>query len=130
MLEEREEVDDPAHAHRAREHVRELGDPGHRHVSAVGAAGDADALAIGDTGAHHMVDARLDVAHALEALVLVVQMHEGLAEACRSAHIGREDRDAVREQRLISAVEERPFLALRAAVEREHAWTGGAEVRR
>ena len=51
--------------------------------------------------ADHVLDAGLDVAYAVVAQRPVVQVDELLAEAGRAAHVGREDGDAVRQQRLV-----------------------------
>ena len=64
--------------------------------------------------------AGLDVAHAVDPQRAVVEVHEPLAEARRAAHVGREDGDAAREQRLVGRVERRALLAFGAAVEVEH----------
>src|SRR5207253_599983 len=80
--------------------------------------------------AHDVVDAGGDVAHAFEALLAIVEVHEGLPEAGGATHVWRKYRDAVREQRLVAAVEERPLLPLGPTVEREHAGAGRAEVLR
>ena len=80
LLEEGSEVHDPAHADRRGEALRKFGDPGHRHVAAVGPAGDPDPRGIGDTDLDDVIDARGDVADPVEALLAVVKMHEGLPE--------------------------------------------------
>src|SRR5436190_19055087 len=54
-------------------------------------------------------------------------MRERLAEASRAAHVRREHRDAVREERLIRAIERRSFLALWPAVEGQHDRPGALE---
>src|SRR5262249_56431805 len=102
--------------------LRSPGPPANLLEAAVGAAHDAEALRIGAAGLDRVRDARLDVLDSVLAQGAVVEVHEPLAETGGAADVGREDRDAVGEERLVRAVEARPLLPFRSSVVRQHHW--------
>ena len=81
MLEEREEVDHPEQVDAGREQVRVERDTDHRHIAAIGAAGDANTFRIGDAIADEIIDAVFQILDSLEPQRAVIEVHEALAES-------------------------------------------------
>src|SRR5450432_3103540 len=66
---------------------------------------------------YQVVNTCLDVFYAVDSKFAIIQIHKLLAETRRSADIGREHPDSLRQQRLIIAAEWCPFLSFRSAME-------------
>ena len=75
---------------------------------------------IRDTRLHQMKCRCLDIPVGVETQLPIVEIDEALAKAGRAAHVGREDADAPRQQRLVEAAEPRTLLALGTTVEAQH----------
>ena len=98
-----------AHCHR----LWVLGDRGHRHVAAVGAAHHADGRA---RARPERLRQRCQVGDRVEPPLNVVEVVIGAAVAGRAAHVGRRDGDALGAEVLDHGRHLRPELRLRPAV--------------
>ncbi len=66
---------------------------------------------------HQIIDACLDVFHAVDSKFAVIQVHKFLAKAGGSAHVRRKHPDSLPQQSLIIAAKRRALLPFRAAME-------------
>src|SRR5262249_32663093 len=96
VLKEGGEVHDAEEIDAGCKEIRIFSEAGHGHVPAIRATRDADAFGVGNLIVHEIVDARLDVLHAVETQFAVIEVDELLSESRRTAHVGREYADASR----------------------------------